>query len=101
MTAGGKARALNAGVERARFELLVFADARQAFAPDALRALVAPFADPQVGAVSGELVLEGEARDRRTLHVRSARAVARPADRGGRRTARAGQSPSLQAVDDR
>jgi hypothetical protein len=28
---------------------------------------VAPFADPQVGAVSGELVLEGETRDRRTL----------------------------------
>jgi cellulose synthase/poly-beta-1,6-N-acetylglucosamine synthase-like glycosyltransferase len=67
IAAGGKARALNAGVERARFGLLVFADARQAFAPDALRALVAPFADPQVGAVSGELVLEGETRDRRTL----------------------------------
>src|SRR5262249_22581005 len=65
--AGGKARALNAGVDRAKFGLLVFADARQAFAPDSLRALVAPFADPNVGAVSGELVLEGEARDRRTL----------------------------------
>jgi cellulose synthase/poly-beta-1,6-N-acetylglucosamine synthase-like glycosyltransferase len=66
LSAGGKARALNAGVERARFGLLVFADARQAFAPDALQALVAPFSDPQVGAVSGELVLDGEARDRRT-----------------------------------
>src|SRR6266853_1900162 len=61
----GKARALNAGVERARFGILVFADARQAFAPDALRALVAPFRDPHVGAVSGELVLDGESRDRR------------------------------------
>jgi biofilm PGA synthesis N-glycosyltransferase PgaC len=67
LSAGGKARALNAGVERARFGLLVFADTRQAFAQDALRALVAPLADPQVGVVSGELVLEGEARDRRTL----------------------------------
>jgi cellulose synthase/poly-beta-1,6-N-acetylglucosamine synthase-like glycosyltransferase len=66
LPAGGKARALNAGVERARHALLVFADARQAFAPDALRALVAPFSDPQVGAVSGELVLDGETRDRRT-----------------------------------
>jgi cellulose synthase/poly-beta-1,6-N-acetylglucosamine synthase-like glycosyltransferase len=65
LPAGGKARALNAGVERARYGLLVFADARQAFATDALRALVAPFADPGVGAVSGELVLEGEACDRR------------------------------------
>src|SRR5262252_1463515 len=62
---GGKARALNAGVDRARHDLLVFADARQAFATDALRALVAPFSDPDVGAVSGELVLEGETRDRR------------------------------------
>ncbi len=63
---GGKALALNAGVDRARFELLVFADSRQGFAPDALAWLVAPFGDPRVGAVSGELVLEGEARDRRT-----------------------------------
>jgi cellulose synthase/poly-beta-1,6-N-acetylglucosamine synthase-like glycosyltransferase len=85
ITAGGKARALNAGVERARFGLLLFADARQAFAPDALRALVAPFADPQVGAVSGELVLEGEARDRRTLtsdrRGRAVRPIAAAADR--------------------
>jgi cellulose synthase/poly-beta-1,6-N-acetylglucosamine synthase-like glycosyltransferase len=66
LPSGGKARALNAGVGRARHPLLVFADARQAFAPDALRALVAPFSDPEVGAVSGELVLDGETRDRRT-----------------------------------
>ena len=63
--AGGKARALNAGLARATNEIVVFADMRQAFAPDALRALVAPFRDPRVGAVSGELVLDGESRDRR------------------------------------
>jgi len=57
---GGKARALNAGVAAARHEIIVFADARQTFAPDALRALVAPLADPTVGAVSGELVLDCE-----------------------------------------
>jgi biofilm PGA synthesis N-glycosyltransferase PgaC len=62
---GGKARALNEGVARATNEIVVFADMRQGFAPDAMRALVAPFSDPQVGAVSGELVLDGEARDRR------------------------------------
>jgi cellulose synthase/poly-beta-1,6-N-acetylglucosamine synthase-like glycosyltransferase len=56
--AGGKARALNAGASAARHEVLVFADARQTFAPDALRALVAPLADPRVGGVSGELVLD-------------------------------------------
>jgi len=65
LPAGGKARALNEGVARATNEILVFADMRQGFAPDALRALVAPFRDPGVGAVSGELVLDGEARDRR------------------------------------
>jgi poly-beta-1,6-N-acetyl-D-glucosamine synthase len=56
----GKAAALNAGVAAARHDILVFADARQRFAPDAVRWLVAAFADPSVGAVSGELVLDCE-----------------------------------------
>jgi poly-beta-1,6-N-acetyl-D-glucosamine synthase len=60
---GGKARALNVGVAFARHEVLVFTDARQVFAPDALRALVAPFADPSVGGVSGELLLDCESGD--------------------------------------
>jgi len=55
----GKALALNCGVETAKGEILVFADARQSFAPDAIRELVVDFADPQIGAVSGELVLSG------------------------------------------
>ena len=57
---GGKALALNAGVARAKFDLLVFADARQRFAPDALRHLVAPFADSRIGGVTGELLLDCE-----------------------------------------
>jgi cellulose synthase/poly-beta-1,6-N-acetylglucosamine synthase-like glycosyltransferase len=56
----GKAAALNAGVARARHDIIVFADARQTFARDALRALVARFADARVGAVSGELLLDVE-----------------------------------------
>ena len=56
----GKAAALNAGVAQARHDILVFADARQNFAPDALRLLVAPFADPRIGGVTGELVLDSE-----------------------------------------
>lgn len=36
--------------------LLIFTDANTMFAPDALRQLVAPFADPQVGGVCGRLV---------------------------------------------
>jgi len=70
--AGGKARALNEGVSRATNDILVFADMRQGFAPDALRALLAPFRDPRIGVVSGELVLAGESRDRRQYDDRRA-----------------------------
>ena len=61
--ARGKAAALNLAVAHATGEILVFADARQMFAPDALRALVAPFADAQVGGVTGELLLDCEASE--------------------------------------
>ena len=55
---GGKALALNAAVARASGEILVFMDVRQKVDPEAVRKLVACFADPSVGAVSGELLLE-------------------------------------------
>lgn len=55
---GGKANALNLAVARARGELLWMLDARQRVEPDALRELASCFADPCVGAVSGELLLE-------------------------------------------
>jgi cellulose synthase/poly-beta-1,6-N-acetylglucosamine synthase-like glycosyltransferase len=57
-TRQGKAVALNHGVQRAEGEIVVFMDARQRILPSALRSLVSGFADPCVGAVSGELVLE-------------------------------------------
>src|SRR5207253_885457 len=56
----GKAAALNAGVESAKGEILIFTDARQQLEPDAASALVANFADPTVGAVSGELIFVDE-----------------------------------------
>lgn len=56
----GKAAALNAGVVAATTELVAFTDARQRFAPGALRMLVEPFADPEVGTVSGELVIQSQ-----------------------------------------
>lgn len=59
----GKAASLNAGVARATGTILVFADARQMFAPDAVRELVAPFSDPAVGGVTGELLLDCEASE--------------------------------------
>lgn len=58
--AGGKPLALNAGVAASTGEILVFADARQQFAPGALTALVRNFADPSIGGVTGELVLDCE-----------------------------------------
>jgi cellulose synthase/poly-beta-1,6-N-acetylglucosamine synthase-like glycosyltransferase len=73
--AGGKAQALNSGAARARNELLVFADARQSFSPDALIELTKPFGDPEVGAVSGELLFDGEAAGRRHTIDRRARSV--------------------------
>jgi len=57
----GKAAALNTGVSSASGEIVVFADARQSFAHDAIRQLVSSFADPQVGAVSGAYLLSDPA----------------------------------------
>ena len=55
----GKATALNIGVEIAKGEIILFADARQSFEPRAIKELAANFADPSVGAASGELLLDG------------------------------------------
>ena len=52
---GGKVAALNAGAERATGEILAFSDANSVWAPDALRQLVASFADPEVGYVCGQV----------------------------------------------
>jgi cellulose synthase/poly-beta-1,6-N-acetylglucosamine synthase-like glycosyltransferase len=54
----GKASALNEAVRFATGEILVFLDVRQTVEPNALVELVSCFADPQVGAVSGELLLK-------------------------------------------
>jgi biofilm PGA synthesis N-glycosyltransferase PgaC len=53
----GKPAVLNELVPSAAGEIVVLADARQRFEPSAIRALVANFADPEVGAASGELLL--------------------------------------------
>lgn len=52
---GGKAAAQNAAAERASGEILAFSDANSAWAPDALRHLVEPFADPAVGYACGQV----------------------------------------------
>ena len=55
--AEGKAGAVNRGVAAASGEVVVFADARQRFAPGAVRALLSAFRDPAVGVASGRLVV--------------------------------------------
>ena len=54
---GGKIRAQDAAVERARGDIVAFSDANVTWQPDALRRLVAPFADSRVGYVCGEVQL--------------------------------------------
>jgi cellulose synthase/poly-beta-1,6-N-acetylglucosamine synthase-like glycosyltransferase len=103
---GGKALALNAGVARARHDIIVFADARQVFAPDALLELTAPLSDPQVGGVTGELMLDCESAlfgdrradiDRRHREGSDLRDAA--ADSGDRRT-RAERRTILSTIGD-
>jgi cellulose synthase/poly-beta-1,6-N-acetylglucosamine synthase-like glycosyltransferase len=52
---GGKLAAQNAAAERAGGEILAFSDANSAWSPDALRRLVAPFADPKVAYACGQV----------------------------------------------
>jgi cellulose synthase/poly-beta-1,6-N-acetylglucosamine synthase-like glycosyltransferase len=54
---GGKIRAQDAAVRHARGEIVAFSDANTAWQPQALRRLVAPFVDPRVGYVCGEVRL--------------------------------------------
>jgi cellulose synthase/poly-beta-1,6-N-acetylglucosamine synthase-like glycosyltransferase/peptidoglycan/xylan/chitin deacetylase (PgdA/CDA1 family) len=49
----GKPAALNAGLAAARCELVVMVDGDTVFEPGTVRTIVQPFADPRVGAVSG------------------------------------------------
>lgn len=59
---GGKGAALNAGIPQSKNEILLLTDVRQVVAPDSLQALIDCFADPSVGAVSGELLIRKAAR---------------------------------------
>ena len=54
----GKAAALNAGIEAASHDFLIFGDARQTFNSDVVQRLLSHFNDPGVGAVSGRLVIQ-------------------------------------------
>ena len=63
----GKASGVNDALQLAHGDIVIFTDARQEIEPGALRLLLENFADPQVGCVSGELMLgdptTGESRE--------------------------------------
>lgn len=56
----GKVEAQNAAVAQSRGEILAFSDANTTWDQDALQHLVAPFVDPAVGYVCGQLRLTGD-----------------------------------------
>jgi len=56
----GKIRAQDAAVDRASGTFVAFSDANVRWEPEALRALIAPFADPRVGYVCGDVRLVSE-----------------------------------------
>jgi cellulose synthase/poly-beta-1,6-N-acetylglucosamine synthase-like glycosyltransferase len=54
----GKAACINDAVAACSTDYIIFTDVRQRFAEDAIEKLMSNFADPQVGAVSGELLFD-------------------------------------------
>ncbi len=57
---GGKIRAQDAAVQRSRSEIVAFSDANVRWEPGALARLAAPFADPRVGYVCGDVSFVNE-----------------------------------------
>ncbi len=72
---GGKIRAQDAAVSRARGEIIAFSDANALWEPDALSRLLAPFADPRVGYVCGSVRFEGEGTNQEGLYWRYEMAI--------------------------
>jgi biofilm PGA synthesis N-glycosyltransferase PgaC len=58
----GKAAAINEGVARSSGEIIVLTDVRQELEPESVGRLVACFADPSIGVVSGDLLIRRGAR---------------------------------------
>jgi cellulose synthase/poly-beta-1,6-N-acetylglucosamine synthase-like glycosyltransferase len=56
---GGKMAAITRAMKQVRAEIIVFSDANNQYEPSAIQLLVAPFADPAVGATTGaKLIIE-------------------------------------------
>lgn len=57
---GGKSAALTAAIPKATGEILFLTDVRQQLHPNCLHELISCFADPKVGAASGQLIIRAE-----------------------------------------
>src|SRR5581483_3593028 len=57
LPAGGKATAVTRGLAQATGDIIILTDVRQEFDPEAIKKLVACFADPTVGVATGELII--------------------------------------------
>jgi cellulose synthase/poly-beta-1,6-N-acetylglucosamine synthase-like glycosyltransferase len=95
----GKAQALNAGVAAATGDILLLADARQRFDAQVVQTLVRNFSDPEVGAVSGELVLVSEGVEEKPeglgLYWRYEKMIRQAESRGG---STVGYSGAISAI---
>jgi cellulose synthase/poly-beta-1,6-N-acetylglucosamine synthase-like glycosyltransferase len=68
---GGKVAAQDRAVRETESEVLAFSDANATWAPDALRRLVEPFADPKVAYVCGQLhIVGGDGRNKEGVYWR-------------------------------
>lgn len=57
----GKMAAINRAMPRATGDIVVFSDANNMYAPDTIREMIKPFADPEVGATSGaKTIIKGD-----------------------------------------
>jgi cellulose synthase/poly-beta-1,6-N-acetylglucosamine synthase-like glycosyltransferase len=70
LSRGGKIRAQDAAVRAARGEIVAFSDANALWEPGALEALVAPFADREVGYVCGQVRFFGEGTNQEGVYWR-------------------------------
>jgi cellulose synthase/poly-beta-1,6-N-acetylglucosamine synthase-like glycosyltransferase len=68
---GGKVAAQDRAVRATESELVAFSDANATWAPDALRRLVRPFADPSVAYACGQLkIVDGDGRNKEGVYWR-------------------------------
>ncbi len=97
---GGKVAAQDRAVRETNSEIVAFSDANATWAPDALRELVRPFADPAVAYVCGQLQLQApDGSNREGLYWRYEMAVRSAESRLGSVTGGNGSIYALRRAD--